>query len=61
MSVRAGGDQHGGLAVGGQAEAHGRDPGLVRRRDGRVEHKAAGDACYRVVIRRKNTKLLFVL
>lgn len=39
VSVLAGGDQHGGLAVGGMAKAHGCNPGLVGGRDGRVQHK----------------------
>lgn len=43
VSVLAGGDQHGGLAVGGVAEAHGCNPRLVGGRDGRVQHKTAGD------------------
>lgn len=43
MSVLAGGDQHGGLAVGGVEKAHGCNPGLVGGRDGRVQHKTAGD------------------
>lgn len=43
MPVFAGGDQHGGLAVDGVAKAHGCNPGLVGGRDGRVQHKTAGD------------------
>lgn len=48
--VFAGGDQHGGLAVGGLAEAHVCNLGLVGGRDGGVEHKAVGDresVCHR--------------
>lgn len=44
VPVLAGGDQHGGLAVGGLAEAHGCNLGLVWGRDGRVQHKTAGDS-----------------
>lgn len=44
VSVLAGGDQHGGLAVGGLAKAHGCNLGLVWGRDGRVQHKTAGDS-----------------
>lgn len=43
VPVFAGGDQHGGLAVGSVAKAHGCNPGLVGGRDGRVQHKTAGD------------------
>lgn len=43
MSVLAGGDQHGGLAVSGMAKAHGCNLGLVGGRDGRVQHKTASD------------------
>lgn len=41
MPVLAGGDQHGGL--GGAGEAHACNLGLVGGRDGRVQHKTAGD------------------
>ena len=43
VPVLAGGGQHGGLAVGGLAEAHACNLGLVGGRDGRVQHKTAGD------------------
>ncbi len=43
MPVLAGGNQHGGLAVGGVAEAHACNLVLVGGRDGRVEHETAGD------------------
>lgn len=43
VSILAGGDQHGGLAVGGMAKAHGCNPGLVGGRDGRIQHKTSGD------------------
>lgn len=43
VPVLAGGDQHGGLVVSGVAEAHACNLGLVGGRDGRVQHKTAGD------------------
>lgn len=48
MPVTAGGDQHGGLAVCTGAKAHGSNPALMGRRDGRVQHKTVGDrnTCY---------------
>lgn len=48
MPVLAGGDQHGGLAVGGVAEAHACNLSLVGGRDGRVQHKTAGDTVRRL-------------
>lgn len=55
VSVFAGGDQQGGLAVGGLAKAHGGNLGVVGGRDGRVQHKTACDSgvvgyCYTIFI-----------
>lgn len=55
VSVFAGGDQQGGLAVGGLVKGHGGNLGVVGGRDGRVQHKTARDRgvvgyCYTVFI-----------